>query len=169
MNRSLKFLATWFNPNLLALLISSTLFTGFLPWLVGKKRKGGGTVSSVFITLLMIYLYSNKIIIAWDGMILLIFVSLIVGFFTIVLGEKFLRDNWGKRQRHTGEIVDHDFNETTIDEVHGMLIAIWPIYWFDTFTSSQFITLQIIALIFFDSLTVLSLGQLTRLKKMKKL
>jgi len=130
----------------IALFISTSAFTGMLPWLFGKRGKYGGTSSSIATTAVMIWLYDSHFH-GWM-IFLAILLSLIVGFATVSIAEQFMFAIWGERQRHTGEEVSHDFNETTIDEVHGMFIAMLPIYLFD-FSFPAFCILHAVAFLWF--------------------
>lgn len=130
----------------LALSISTVGFAGMLMWLLGKPGKGGGTISSVLTTLVLVAVYSCNL--SFGNLLVAAVLMLLIGIPTVKYGEQFMLRRWGARKRHTGETVTHDFNETCIDEVHGMLIAALPIY-FVALPFWQFVTLHVVALIAF--------------------
>jgi len=75
----------------------------------------------------------------------------IIGIINVGQAERFLRFKSGERPRHTGEIVKYDFNETTIDETWGVLVATCLIYIANDnfgyeFSFWEFFSLQIVAL-----------------------
>ncbi len=103
---------------------SSTGFSGFLPGkLMGKQGAGGGTAGTVvaLIPLLMTNQLSPGIMLAG------IVVSFAAGLVVIEPAEMLMVELWGERVRHTGVRVSCDFNETNIDELHGMWIAVFPL------------------------------------------
>ena len=111
----------------LAFLIATGGGIGFLPKLI--KQSGAGTLGRILGTVilwLIITQTSQPITYAW----LAIVISFFIGWPAVYYGEIFLFQNFGARTRHTGQIVDHDFNETIIDEIHGGLIAGLPIVYF---------------------------------------
>jgi len=135
----------------IGLFFSTFAFSGMFLWLFGKRGKGGGTMGSIVIGLLLLLLYQHHL--QFHHLLAAIFISLVVGIPAVYVGERFMLDIWGPRKRHTGkEDVTKDFNETCIDEVHGMLIAVLPIYLF-SFNFVEFFSLHLIAFLafrFFD-------------------
>ncbi len=107
---------------------STTCFTGFVGRLIGKPGKGGGTAGTV-VTLIALLLMPN---IPVPAMLFLIVGSFMLGMIIIEPAEVFMLDRFGPSPRHTGEVVTCDFNETNIDEVHGMLLSALPIYFVPT-------------------------------------
>lgn len=101
-------------------------FSGMFLWLFGVRGKGGGTIGSIVTTLILLACYACAF--SYSMILVAAMITLIVGLVCINPGERYMCNRWGERKRHTGEIVSHDFNETCIDEVHGMLIAVIPIY-----------------------------------------
>lgn len=103
---------------------SSTGFSGFLPGrLTGKQGAGGGTAGTVvaLIPLLLTKNLSPAIMLIGIGL------SFVAGLFVIEPAEMLMLERWGERRRHTGQRVSCDFNETNIDELHGMWIAAFPL------------------------------------------
>jgi phosphatidylglycerophosphatase A len=74
--------------------------------------------------------------------------SFIIGWIAVVPAERLMIDLWGKRKRHTGEVVDHDFNETNIDEFHGQFVAALPIWYFHLQGNMQILALFMVFLLF---------------------
>ena len=135
----------------IGLFFSTFAFSGMFLWLFGKRGKGGGTMGSIAIGLLLLLFYQHHL--QFHHLLAAIFISLIVGIPAVYAGEKFMLNIWGPAKRHTGKIVAKDFNETCIDEVHGMLIAVLPIYLFN-FTFAEFFILHLTAFLtfrFFDA------------------
>lgn len=115
--------------NWIYLCISSTFFTGFLPGkMIGKPGVGGGLAGSIVGLLFLIYFsfleYSAQTIMFY------IIGSFVLGIVVVDKAEKFMLLKWGRLKRHTGDVVDHDFNQTNIDEVHGQFIAGLPVFIF---------------------------------------
>lgn len=113
----------------IALFISSTFFTGFLPGkIIGRPGAGGGLIGSIagFVMQIIVIVGGGSIGMA----IAMIVASFLLGIMMVDRAERFMLLKWGPRKRHTGEIVDHDFNQTNIDEVHGQLIAGLPAFIF---------------------------------------
>jgi len=135
----------------IGLFFSTVAFSGMFLWLFNKRGKGGGTMGSIVIGLFLLLLYQCHL--QFYDLLLGVFISLAVGIPSVYIGEKFMLRTWGAAKRHTGEIVTKDFNETCIDEVHGMLIAVLPIYLY-SFNFVEFFILHLIAFLafrFFDS------------------
>ncbi len=122
--------------NLISLMFSSTFFTGFLPGkIISKDGAGGGLMGSIvgfFIQLYFIYYGFG-----FEADILLILFSFVLGLICVEKAEKYMFLKYGKRKRHTGELVDYDYNQTNIDEVHGQAIAGLPIFFFNLTFSWQ--------------------------------
>ncbi len=112
-----------------ALFCSSAGFTGFIPGFISHGRfiSGGGMMGSLVGVALQVYCMQQRDAAACQ--IGLIAITLGIGIYAIPVAEPFMLRRWGLRQRHTGEWVDHDFNETCLNEVHGQLIAGLPVYW----------------------------------------
>jgi len=112
----------------IALMFSTTFFTGMFFWLIGKRGrgKGGGTITSLAVSIVLVALYNKQFTIS--EIFLFIMLSFLVAIFCIQIAEQFMLEKWGARKRHNGDIVERDFNETSIDELHGMLITVLPIY-----------------------------------------
>lgn len=119
----------------LFLAISTVGFVGFLPGkLTGKIGKGGGTAGTI-VTALAMWLCAN----ITDGVgWTVIFVILSTIGYTAVGPAEALMASWGARQRHTGEMVTHDFNETCVDELSGMMAAALPLMIHTPYNSWQF-------------------------------
>ena len=112
--------------NWFALTICSGLFLGFLPGkILGKPGKGGGLAGSILGFLVIVpFLFQE----GWFTPIYLTLVTFLLGGILVEIAEKFMLEKWGSMERHTGEIVNHDFNQTCIDEVHGVLLAVLPVF-----------------------------------------
>lgn len=84
---------------------------------------------------------------------LLIVSTLVIGIVAIPDAEQTMVELWGARQRHTGEIVHHDFNETNIDEVHGQLIAGWPVFMIslDPWITTGILVISFVLFRYFDA------------------
>jgi len=115
----------------LGLFFSSTFFTGFIPGFIHSrfKGKGGGLMGSLLALIFLWLMWRDP----WWDLRKLAFLSLLIYLsgvlWAIRSGEAFMLRRWGPRQRHTGESVNSDFNETNLDEVAGMFFAaliIWP-------------------------------------------
>lgn len=137
--------------NLIALMIATTFFTGMITWIGGKKMRGklAGTITSLAVSTILVLLYEEKLT---NGIIFMtIMISFLIGTFSIQIAENFMLDKWSERKRHNGKIVSRDFNETTIDEAHGMLIAVLPIYlpYMGQVSYTPFIVFHLIALVAF--------------------
>lgn len=104
-----------------ALCISSTGFSGFVPGWIWRKPKGGGMAGTIMAlplqgAALHLHLPLGLQLVAAIG-------TLLIGWASVEQAEQFMLERWGKRRRHTGEEVTHDFNETNIDEFHGQFVA----------------------------------------------
>jgi len=99
--------------------IATVFGTGLFP-------RAGGTATSV-VTAIAAYL-------AWEagvpGMWVLVTAILVfaAGLAVVYPAELHMCCKWGPRRRHTGEEVVYDFQQTTIDECHGQLVACLPIF-----------------------------------------
>lgn len=145
---------------------TSFLFTGK----IGKNGKGGGTITSTAVTLLLV---THRIFEAPIGPTLIAFlIFIIIGFLFIERAEQFIRLGNGSQLRHDsqGKKVAGDFNQTTIDEVAGMIIAVTPIYLIEViyqiqFTLPYFIALQIVAWAFFRIFDVKKPGLIRKVEQ----
>lgn len=151
-----KFIVYW-----LLLPISTFLYSGMFLWIFGKKGSGAGTVTSVFTTLILVALYSLHI--SLFTVIIAAIITSVLGVLTIENAELFMKIKWGKRKRHTGEVVGYDFNETTIDETAGILISAIPIYAIESIFGIKidfgyFLFLQLISLAAFRIFDSYKLG-----------
>jgi len=108
-------------------------------------------MGSIVIGLILLYLYRFNL--GFFDLLIAILLSFIIGLPAVYLGKKFILDIWGPAERHTGKVTSDDFNEICIDEVHGMLISVLPIYFFN-FGFVEFFLLHLVAFFsfrFFDS------------------
>lgn len=121
MSKSVDQFFNWF-----ALTVCSGFFLSFLPGkILGKPGKGGGLAGSVLgLIILAPFLFRE----GWFMPVYLTVLTLIIGSVLVEKAEEFMLQKWGPMQRHTGEVVKHDFNQTCIDEVHGVLLAILPVF-----------------------------------------
>lgn len=126
------------------LVLSTTLFSGFIPALFHRSGKGSGTIGAA-VALATQYVMLDS---TWITMFWLIVASFMVGWIVVPTAERFLLEMQGPRKRHTGEVVDSDFNETNIDEFHGQLIAGLPIWFFDQAADSAWWLLIVSFVIF---------------------
>lgn len=148
-----------------ALAISSTLYTGFLPgYILGKPGKAGGTAGAI-VALIVQFCFldlSN----AWFLTVLMI-ASFFVGMIVAVPAEQFMLRRWGPRKRHTGELVEGDFNETNIDEFHGQLLAGLPLWFFPVHGTTRIVLLLVAFVLFrfFDAMKPGFIGEIERRTK----
>lgn len=122
----------------ITLIISSAGLTGFLPWLFGKRGKLGGSITSIVTTLALLYIhFFLDIHFTPEQIGLLIAGTFVLGLITIRPAESLFYEIWGPRKKYDAaaenheSITDRDYNETTIDEVHGVLIPSLCVYYFD--------------------------------------
>jgi phosphatidylglycerophosphatase A len=107
----------------LCLAAATTLFTGFLPGAILRRRgKGGGTAGTAVAALALVIFRDAPF---W-AIAAATTVSFLVGLAVVGPAERLAVALWGPRRRHTGETVTTDLNETNVDEVHGLLLAAWP-------------------------------------------
>jgi len=108
--------------------VATTCFTGFLPWLVRKRGKGGGLIGSVVGVVIVALVFASEGF-SEPSFVVLCLTSflLCIGVFAVQDAEKVMLLKWGRRPRHTGECAYHDFNETNIDEFVGQMIALLPL------------------------------------------
>lgn len=150
----------------LALFVSTFGFTGMLPRLFGKQGKGGGTIGSAATIIILLCLYKVQLdatCIAWA-----IGLTLIVGLPAVFFGERYFLKTRGPQKRHTGELVMKDFNETNIDEVHGTLIAVLPIYFY-SLDFTQFALMHLCAFALFRLFDVKKFGLVKKVEEAEDL
>lgn len=112
----------------LALCLSSTLFTGFLPgWMLRRPGVAGGTAGALVAFVLQCALLDAS----WIVPMAIMVGSFFIGVAAVGPAERLMVARWGARTRHTGEVVTSDFNETNIDEVHGQFLAGLPVWLVD--------------------------------------
>jgi phosphatidylglycerophosphatase A len=105
-----------------ALFFSSGFFSGFVPGkITGKPGKGGGLAGSIIALIAQIILVCRGA--SWVQNAWLCLIAVGIGLVAVQPGESVLLKWYGKRSRHTGEVVSSDFNETNIDEIAGQFIA----------------------------------------------
>jgi len=114
-----------------ALFFSSTFFTGFVPgWIHPRlKGKGGGLMGSLVGFGLLYLLWGEEFCVTVVLLLFWVILAGPLGVWVVREGERFMLAKWGPRQRHTGEVVTNDYNQTNWDEVLGMFSAalmIWP-------------------------------------------
>jgi len=140
-------------------------------WLRGRlasiRGKGGGAMGSAMIGILLLILYQCHL--QFCHLLGAVFVSFIVGIPAVYAGEKFMLEKWGPAKRHAGEIATRDFNETCIDEVHGMLIAVLPIYYFYSFDFFEFFFLHLMAFLAFRFFDAKKIGPVKTIEKAKNI
>lgn len=149
----------------ICLAISSTLYTGFLPgFILGKPGKAGGTAGAL--VALMVQLYFHDASNVWFLTVLMV-ASFFVGMIVAVPAEQFMLRRWGARKRHTGELVEGDFNETNIDEFHGQLLAGLPLWFFPRHGITQVVLLLLSFALFrfFDTRKPGFIGEIERRTK----
>lgn len=154
----------------IGLFFSTFAFSGMFLWLFGRRGKGGGTMGSAVIGVLLLILYQYHL--QFYHLLGAIFISLIVGIPAVYAGEKFMLEKWGPAKRHTGEIVTKDFNETCIDEVHGMLIAVLPIYLarsIYSFNFPEFFFLHLVAFGAFRLFDAKKIGPIKTIEETKRI
>ncbi len=111
-----------------ALFVSTTAFSGFLPWAFGRHGKAGGTLGTIVAFVLLLFMWAHQASTQW--VVAIAIGSYLVGLLCVRQAEQFMFLKWGLGARHTGEIVKVDRNETNIDEFHGMFVAglgVWVI------------------------------------------
>jgi phosphatidylglycerophosphatase A len=113
----------------LMLIISSGCFVGFIPgWITGTPGKGGGTAGAILALAIqfgILLRLDNAMTLSFG----LVIVTFLAGIVSIQAGERFMFIRWGAGRRHTGEVVQHDRNETCIDEIHGQFLAAISIFY----------------------------------------
>ena len=115
--------------NFFSLCISTTFFSGFLLEIaLNKPGKYGGLMGSFIGLFIQLWLYGEGMSLVTSSVLIL--VTFLLGILFVDRSERFMFAKWGPRIRHTGETVKHDFNQTNIDEVHGQLIAGFPLFFF---------------------------------------
>ena len=129
--------------NLIALMFSSTFFSGFM---FGKKGKGGGLIGSILAMLAQLYFINAGFGIKANTF--LIILSFFIGILSITRGEKYIFQKWGAVKRHTGHLVISDYNQTNIDEVHGQAISGTSAFLFNITPQGQ-VALLLISFILF--------------------
>lgn len=148
----------------LALGISSTLFSGFLPGkIAGTPGKAGGTAGALVALGLQCMLLDAALVVPAAITVGSFFVGLLV----VGPAESFMVARWGPRKRHTGETVTSDFNETNIDEVHGQFLAGLPVWFIDAPLEHRVIALLVAFVVFriFDTTKIWPVKQVeTRFK-----
>ena len=108
--------------NLLALMFSTTFFTGFLPGkITGKPGKGGGLAGSIVALLIQLYFVHAGF--GFNANLILIVSSFFIGLLSVPGGAKYIYLKWGMLKRHDGTETNFDYNEINIDEVHGQAIS----------------------------------------------
>lgn len=100
-----------------AYFITTTGCTGML----AKNGKGAGTIGALVALLLQGAMLWRECS-GWMDLSISL-ASLFIGAVTAPIGEAYLLERDGPRFRHTGRLVEHDFNETNIDEFHGQMLA----------------------------------------------
>jgi len=125
MTKRMKLALAW-----IALFISSTGFSGFLPGKIHPRLegRGGGLIGSLVAVIPLYFLWEGG---TWMMAAAILGLIIIVGTPAVRLGEELMYKKWGARCRHTGESVSHDYNETNLDEVAGMFVAtlvVWPLH-----------------------------------------
>lgn len=116
----------------IALFLCTGFFSGFMPaWIhPSMKGKGGGLMGSLVALVPLYFLWNEK----WCTNLVFVLVTCGLTFpplstWIVSEGEKMIFSIGGPRRRHTGEIVDCDFNQTNYDEIVGMFWAamcFWP-------------------------------------------
>lgn len=134
--------------NYIAMLVTTTFFSGFfLGKVIGKTGAGGGLMGSL-VTFCMQFIFIWFAFSVWSNVVLII-LSLFFGLWYITQAEAYIVSRWGPQRRHTGEVVTEDLNVTNIDEVHGQAIAGLPVFLLPVTGYQEQIFLLILALIFF--------------------
>ncbi len=110
----------------ICLFFASSGFTGFVPGVIlGKSGKGGGLAGSL-VALIMQIIWLPQMS-SYAIVSCLIIGSFLLGWLVVGPAEEFMLRMWGPQMRHICEVVEHDFNQTNIDEVHGQFIAGAPL------------------------------------------
>lgn len=129
----------------LALCLSSTLFSGFLPgWIARRPGKAGGTAGA----LVALGLQCALLDASWIIPAAITVGSFLLGVLAVGPAERFMVARWGPRKRHTGETVTSDFNETNIDEVHGQFLAGLPVWLVDAPPDRRVLALVVAFVVF---------------------
>lgn len=127
---------------IISMFFSTVAYTGMMAGV--KKGKGGGTITSAFVMLILVILYFCGINHSPLQLLYAAAISFIIGLLFIGMAEKFMVLKWGALVKHTGEEVTSDLNQTTIDELHGMCLSVFPIYFFD-FSPVFFVIAHLVA------------------------
>jgi len=110
---------------------STTGFSGILVARLGNGG-GGGTAGSILALFAQYLMYYLEVPVIWQ--MVAIVASFLLGLAVIGRAEKYLvarggGRKWNSVSRKSYE-VDHDLNQTNIDEVHGQFIAGLPVFLF---------------------------------------
>jgi phosphatidylglycerophosphatase A len=142
------------------LFITTAGYSGFTSWLIDrgpfKKGKAGGTMGSIVGAVIFVAanLWAQDLYIQGFFQILVYMAALggcfLLGIHLVEPAESFMYQMWGAGPRHTGKEVIHDRNETNIDEVLGVWIALIPVFFLEWYKHSlDFMVYSLVGLIFF--------------------
>jgi phosphatidylglycerophosphatase A/membrane associated rhomboid family serine protease len=134
------------------LFIATVGYSGFLPRLFTKRGLGAGFIGSlVGLLILVICLHLQWSI--WT-MLFITFVSYVIGLTVLPLSESIILRLYGPRFDDDGEVIQHDFNETCIDELHGQLVAGWPVFLFPAIGHQNQLFMFLVSFVIFRILDV---------------
>ncbi|KKR07024.1 MAG: hypothetical protein UT32_C0015G0008 [Parcubacteria group bacterium GW2011_GWC2_39_14] len=102
----------------------------FFAWLFRSKKEvkpgsGAGTAGSI-VALLALLLFDWNFEFVFGAA----FFSFLVGIFVVTPAAHWLYSCYGRSERHDGTFTCFDYNQINWDEVHGMLIAALPSFFF---------------------------------------
>lgn len=103
----------------LSYIIATVFGTGLFP-------RASGTATSLVTTIAAWAAFEKGAPGEW--MAIAAVVSFVVGLAIIDSAETHMCAKWGQRPRHTGGPVISDYQQTTIDEFHGQLVACLPVF-----------------------------------------
>jgi len=136
----------------IALCLATTLFSGFLPGQIVRKRGVmGGTMGALVALIIQILFVFRSV--TWPYPVAITVGTFLLGLVVIEPAERLLFLTTGPRLRHTGSVVAADFNETNIDEVHGQCLAGLPIWFMAGSVQAKLVALAVAFITFrvFDS------------------
>lgn len=110
--------------------LSYFIATGF--W-TGLCPHASGTATSL-VTAIVAYLAWEAGVPGW-WMAAAAALSFLVGLVVVNPAEEYMCAKWGPQLRHNGVAANYDYQRTTIDELHGQLVACLPIFFMSKLSS----------------------------------
>jgi len=116
------------------------------------QKTGAGTWASTIVCLGQMVAFWLGVSTGW--MWWAVALSFALGMCVVESAEAYMYEIWGIRERHTGERADRDYKQTTIDEVHGQLLAGLPVFYFSELTIQGAVIFLAISCTFFRILDI---------------